>query len=108
MIPSNLTEKLIRFYKIAKKHEISMTRSTERYIEVNEQDINKFNAFAKKITDFSPDTQILDLIRSNEYTDIRNHSIEGDKALYLIDDDYYKKLIGESSQEPREGQISLF
>lgn len=113
MIPTNLTKLNIEFYKIAKKMEISMTYSTEKLIEVNETDRRKFNEFAAEIKKISPNTKILDLIRSKENVCVRGYDITGDKSVYLTDDNYYRKLIGESDLKEdleimKENQLSLF
>ena len=102
----------IEFIKIAKRMEISMPFITNDLIEVNEADRRKFNKFAREINKISPKTKILDLIRSNEHICVRGYDITGDKSVYLTDDNYYRKLIGESSLEEdleimEENQLSF-
>ena len=105
----------IEFIKIAKRMEVSMPFITEKEIEVNESDRRKFNKFAEEIRRISPNTKILDLIRSNEHICVRGYDITGDKSLYLTDDNHYRKLIGEDHQDfkenikmMKENQLSLF
>ena len=84
----------IEFYKIAKKLDISMTRSTPKLIEFYEEDEEKVSEFRSAIRHISKDTITRELIRSREYEDINRFDIRNSKALYLIDDDYYNELIG--------------
>lgn len=98
MIPTNLTEIKINFYKIAKKHEISMSLCTEEEIEVIEKDKSKFNEFAREIKKINNGTKIVDLVGGNEHICIRGYDSTGGKSLYLVDDDYYNKLIGVSDE----------
>lgn len=104
MIPTNLTEIKKEFYRIAKKHEINMSRATEKEIEVLEEDINKVRMFREDIHAISKDTKIIDLIYSNQYTDTKGNDIRGSKALYLVDNNYYRRLVGEDVDK----QLSLF
>lgn len=104
MIPTNLTEIKIQFIKIAKKQNISMTRTNERIIEFVEKDKLKAIEFVKTIKNISPSTKVIELIATDQVTDTRGNDISNDKALYLVDDNYYKKLIGADADK----QLSLF
>ena len=98
------SELRIEFYKIAKRLEISMTRSSEKIIEFFEEDEEKVNEFRAAIRHISKNTITRELIRCREYEDINRFDIRNSKAKYLIDDDYYNELIGLGKTE----QIAMF
>lgn len=107
----NLNELEIQFYKTAKEHEISMAFSSEKQIEVIESNEDKFKEFARSISNINPKTRVIDLIRGGEDSDIRGNSILDSKSKYLLDDDYYKRLIGEVEEDSvlMDGnQVTLF
>lgn len=103
---SYMTEFRVEATKIARKNKISMVFCSEKLIEITELDDSKARAFAKDIRRLNPSTKVTDLIKNNQHIDTRGYDITRDKALYLVDDDYYYKIIG----EPREpmGQLSMF
>lgn len=96
----------IEIYKIAKQQQISMTRLCEGIVEFHEQDGGKARKFVQAIKGLNRKTRVVDLIASNQYTDVRGCDIRGDKALYLTDDNYYNKIIG--ATEKIEKQLTLF
>lgn len=104
MIPTNLTETKREFYRIAKRHNISMSKSTEKEIEVLEEDKRKIKLFRDDIRSISENTRVIDLIYTGQYTDTKGNDIRGSKALYLVDEDYYRQLVGEEADK----QLSLF
>lgn len=87
----------INFYKIAKEHEISISFSSEKLIEVIEKDKSKIKSFVR---------------------DINGNDVLNFKSLYLVDDNYYKRLISEDIKNDenyikgwemmKESQISMF
>lgn len=108
----------INFYKIAKEHEISMSFSIEKLIEVIEKDKSKIKSFVRDIKKVSPQTKVTDLIANNQYIDINGNDVSNSKSLYLVDYNYYKRLISEDIKNDenyikglemmKESQISMF
>ena len=102
--------------RIAKRLEISMYMCTERLIEIAETDRRKRQEFIDEIEKLDNRTQVTDLILNRQHEDSRGNSIIGSKSLYLVDDDYYRKIVGEDPQEEftenikvmKESQLSLF
>lgn len=100
-----LTSQLkIQFYRIAKRLKISMTRSTKEIIEFHEVDKEKAREFIKAIKEISSNTKVTELIANKQNLDINKFDLRDSKALYLIDDDYYRELLGQERTE----QLSMF
>lgn len=92
---------------VAKELDINMSFCTEESIEVIEKDKEKLFKFVQRIKKLNKRTRIVDLIASNQYTDTKGNDIRNSKALYLIDDDYYKQIV-EVRGELDLGQVSMF
>ena len=108
-----MTDFRIKATKIAKRLGISMFLCTEKLIEIAEQDGKKREEFTREIEKINSRTRVTDLILNNQHEDSRGNSIIGSKSLYLVDDEYYKKIIGESNlgesiKIMKENQLSLF
>lgn len=95
MIPKHMTEEKVKIIKIAKRLDISIFFLSEELIEIAELDISRRRIFAKEVHEVGCKAKIIDLIESKQNIDIRGYDITGDKALYQVDDDYYRQLIGE-------------
>ena len=103
--------------KIAKRLDISMTMVTEKLIEFHEIDKDKAREFVRAIKEFSKDTKVIELIKSRQHLDTKGFDISNSRALYLVDDKHYRKIIGEDHMEKEyqkdikvmeESQLSLF
>lgn len=98
----------IEAIKIAKKHDISMFFCNEKRIEIAETDESKARKFVNEIADLGQEVKIVDLRRFNQHIDSKGYNIIGDKARYLVDDDYYRELIGEVTVEKTIEQVMMF
>ena len=111
-----MTDFRIKATKIARKLEVSMYMCTEKLIEIAEQDRKKREEFTREIEKINSTTRVTDLILNNQHEDSKGNSIIGSKSLYLVDDEYYRKLVGEDPQQKftenikvmKEKQLSLF
>jgi len=112
-----LKEKYSKFeivvLKLAKKYEVSMTRSSEELVEFFEEDEKKAHMFMREVKKLNPATKCVELIYANQYTDTKGFDIRKSKAMYLVDDDYYNVMIGnvserESNVYKDNEQVSLF
>src|SRR5699024_6004836 len=93
--------------RIAKQENISMTIIREDLVEFIEPNREKAANFVREIKSFSPGTRMVELISCGQDTDVRGNRIYPGRSLYLIDDDYYKALMGEGAEEKIE-QITMF
>lgn len=104
MIPTNLTELEKNFYRISKKHDVGMSFCKEKRIEIAELDNKKAAAFIEDIKKISKETQVVDLIKSKQNIDVKGNKMPDGKPLYLVDEKYYRMLLGEETNK----QLSLF
>ena len=113
LLKDKYSEFEIAVYKLAKKYEISMTRSSEQLVEFFEEDYKKAHMFRSEVKKLNPATKCVELIYANQYTDTKGFDIRKSKAMYLVDDDYYNALIGNVSEQESNvyednEQVSLF
>lgn len=113
MMKESYSDFEIAVIKLAKKFEISMTRSSAELVEFWEEDIKKAYRFTDEIRKLNPKTKFIELISTRQHKDTKGFDIRNSKSLYLTDDDYYNALIGnESDQEVNvyedNEQVSLF
>lgn len=103
MIATNITDLKREYYKLAKEMNINMISSGENEIEIYEKDRIKGYRFAEEVNKLNNSCKVVDLIAMGMDKDARGNTLEGSQSLYLTDDEYYLKLIGEEV-----GQVSMF
>ena len=81
--------------RIAKRLDVSVIMSTDKEVEFMEKDRDKVHQFIDAIRAISKNVKLNELYSTGMHKDTKGYDASEDKSLYQVDDDYYKRLVGE-------------
>ena len=88
--------------------DVSVIMSTEKEVEFMEKDRDKVHKFIDAIRAINKTVKLNELYSTGMHKDTKGYDASEDKSLYQVDDDYYKRLVGEVVEEAELGQVGMF